>query len=102
MSDIKILPVKNKRTESGMFLVPPINKCKHYRGPFEVDEDSGVCVCKECGGSVTPIFVLKRLMSSESRWNSSRENYLEEMKRLKERSRTKCQHCGGITAISRK
>lgn len=103
MSDIKTLPVKNKRNDNGLFLVPsPVNKCKHYTGPFEVDQDSGTCICKECGEKVTPIFVLKRLMDSESRWNRARSNYIDQMKRLKERSRTKCQHCGRMTAISRK
>lgn len=46
------------------------------------------------------MFVLKMLMQAESRWNQTRESYQEEMKRLRERSRTKCQHCGQMTRIS--
>lgn len=104
MSDIKKLPVHNKNVDKGkLFLVsPPFDKCSHYNGPFEIDEDSGECKCLQCGGKVTAMFVLKRLMMKESRWNSTREGYLDEMKRLSERSRTKCQHCGQITKISRK
>lgn len=102
--DIKKLPVRNKRGDDGkLFLVPPpYEKCKHYRGPFEIDEDAGTCTCKECGDTVSPMFVLKRLMNKESQWNRTRGNYLDEMKRLKERSRTKCRHCGQMTPISRK
>ena len=47
------------------------------------------------------MFVLESLMHQESRWMRTREAYQEEMKRLDERSRTKCQHCGQMTRISR-
>ena len=99
---IKTLPVKNKRQDDGkVFLVlPPYEKCKHYDGPFELDEDAGICRCKECGDEVTALFVLKRLMQKESQWNKSRSYYKDEMKRLAARSRTKCDHCGKMTRIS--
>ena len=102
--DVTKLPIRNKRKDDGrLFLVPPpYEKCKHYRGPFEVDEDAGTCKCLECGEDVSPMFVLKRLMSQESRWNRARENYKDEMKRLAERSKTKCEHCGKMTRISRR
>lgn len=102
-SDIKKLPVKNKKQDEGkLFLVPPLDKCKHLDGPFEVDEDSGVCRCKTCGEKVSPMFVLKRLMKQESLWNRNRERYKDEMKRLSDISKTKCQHCGFMTKISRR
>ena len=102
--DVKKLPVRNKRQDDGnLFLVPPpYGKCKHYRGPFEVDEDAGTCKCLECGEEVSPMFVLNRLMSQESQWIRTRERYKDEMKRLAERSRTKCEHCGQMTRISRR
>ena len=99
--NVTTLPLK-RRTDTGklMLLPPPANKCSHYNASFEVDEDSGECTCLKCGGKVTPIFVLKILMHHESRWNKTREAYAAEMKRLGERSKTKCQHCGKITRVS--
>ena len=104
MKDIPKLPVKNKRDSEGkLFLTaPPHEKCKHLFGSFEVDEDAGKCKCLECGEEVSPMFVLKRLMRQESQWNQTRERYKDEMKRLANRSKTKCDHCGKMTRISRK
>ena len=102
--DVIKLHVRNKRQDDGkLFLVPPPReKCKHYKGPFEVDDDAGTCKCMECGDDVSPMFVLKRLMNKESQWNRTREKYQDEMKRLSERSKTKCEHCGQMTRISRR
>lgn len=100
--DITTLNVKNKRKdERKIFLAPPpYEKCRHFNGPFVIDEDAGTCTCKECGETVSPMFVLKRLMHKESQWRRNRENYIDEMKRLKARSKTKCQHCKKMTQIS--
>ena len=87
--------------DNNLMLVPPDWKnCNHYGGPFEVDEKSGDCKCLACGSRVTAIFVLTKLMHKESLWNRNRESYQDEMKRLNERSKTKCQHCGKMTKIS--
>ncbi len=56
--------------------------------------------CGECGTKLDPMWVLKRLANEETQWGRTREHYIEEMKRLRERSRTKCQHCGKMTRIS--
>jgi hypothetical protein len=96
------LPVKPREPVCERFLVDvPYSKCNHWRGPFELDEKGGKCKCLKCGDEVSPIFVLVELMKQESRWMRTRESYLGEMKRLDERSRTKCQHCGEMTRISR-
>lgn len=102
--NIAQLPVKFKRVEAGdRFLVPvESRKCRHWQGPFEVDVHGGACKCKACGETVTPMFVLERLMSQESNWRQTHDRYQEEMKRLAERSRTKCDHCGKMTGISHK
>ena len=104
MTDITKLPVRNKRENAeGLSLVPPPpQKCQHLDGPFEVDEKGGRCKCLDCGEDVSPIFVLVQLMKKESRWRRTRERYEDEMKRLAERSKTKCEHCGKITRISRR
>jgi hypothetical protein len=48
------------------------------------------------------MFVLKILATEETQWSRARERYMDEMQRLRERSRTKCWHCGKMTEISRR
>lgn len=99
MEDVLPFP-KGPKPETGLMLVPPpMGRCSH-RGPFEVDLEAGDCKCLVCGERVTAIYVLKVLMEAESRWNRTREAYQEEMRRLGQRSSTKCQHCGKMTRIS--
>lgn len=97
---ITTLPVKRKANTGNLMLVTPPAKCKHLNASFEIDLDAGECTCSKCGGKVTPLFVLQQLMLCESIWNRNRETYIDEMKRLRERRRTKCEHCGKITHIS--
>lgn len=58
--------------------------------------------CSACNARLDPMFVLKILANEETQWSRNRERYIEEMRRLKERSRTKCLHCGNMTEISRR
>lgn len=105
MIDEKVvpIPVRVRPATGSLMLVPlPAIKCTHFNASFEVDVDAGECTCRKCGGKVTPIFVLEQLMLKESQWNRTREAYLKEMKRLGERSKTKCEHCGKMTRISRR
>lgn len=96
------LPVKTRHPIGGAFLQPvPAMTCSHWRGPFEVDVKGGKCKCLSCGGDVSPMFVLDQLMNQESQWMRTRAAYMDEMKRLAERSKTKCDHCGKMTRISR-
>lgn len=101
---VVMLGVKPKPSpDSPLFLVPPpAEGCQHHFGPFEVDVRAGKCRCRACNGEVSPIFVLERLMHDESRWNRGRKAFYEEAARLRERSRTKCQHCGEMTRISQR
>ena len=46
------------------------------------------------------MFVLEQLMKQESQWMRTMATYQDQMKRLAERSRTKCQHCGEMTRVS--
>ena len=101
-SNVRMLPVKPRPDAGERFLVPvPHTKCQHYKGPFEVDVDGGKCKCLACGDEVTAIFVLEHLMHKESRWMVAHDTYQDEMRRLAERSSTKCQHCEKMTRISR-
>jgi hypothetical protein len=101
-ADVLQLPVKRREPVTDRMLVPvEVVTCRHIGGPFEVDVDGAKCKCLKCGAEVGPFFVLEELMHKESRWMRTREAYLDEMQRLGERSRTKCQHCKQITRISR-
>lgn len=101
-ADVLALPTQKREPPDGrlMLVQPPMSGCCHFNTSFEVDDDAGKCKCLGCGEEVSPMFVLKQLMHLESRWMRTRDAYQEEMKRLKERERTKCQHCGKITRIS--
>lgn len=101
-ANIAQLPVKYKKPLEGeRFLVPvDPSKCLHFGGPFEIDIKGDKCTCKRCGEQVGAMYVLDQLMKTESRWMQTLATYQEDMKRLAERSRTKCEHCGKITRIS--
>lgn len=101
-ADILKLPVTPRPAPDGsLFLVaPPFGKCSHWQGPFEIDEKAGTATCLKCNEGVSLLFVLLELMKQESRWMQTRKSYQEEMARLKERSSTKCNHCGKMTRIS--
>lgn len=100
-TNIAQLPVKYKKPQEGeRFLLPVApGKCSHWNGPFEIDTKGGKCTCKACGEEVAPMFVLDQLMKKESQWMQTLATYQENMKRLAERSRTKCEHCGTMTRI---
>lgn len=74
--------------------------CFHQR--FVVDEKLSEVECADCKERLNPMWVLKYLAGKDNQFRESQERYQTEMARLKERSRTKCQHCGGITRISRR
>lgn len=98
---IKTLPVKPKAETGRLMLVPPPREgCNHFQASFEIDVVGCKCKCLACGGEVSPWFVLNRMMDKECTWNRTREAYKDEMKRLAERSKTKCDHCGKMTRIS--
>jgi hypothetical protein len=89
--------------EDGPMLRPvEPGRCSHHFANYEVDIDGGKCKCLRCGEEITPFFVLAELMREESKWWRARATYQDQMKRLEERSRTKCQHCGEMTRVSRR
>jgi hypothetical protein len=99
---IRRLPVANRRELEGELALvpPPWERCKHLNASFEVDARAGVCRCGDCGQEVSAMFVLEQLMAEQSKWLRLHARYQDEMARLKERRRTKCEHCGQITRIS--
>lgn len=67
---------------------------------YRIREGETEVECGRCGTRIDPMFVLKQLASKESGWFRARERYQDEMRRLSERSKTKCDHCGRMTRIS--
>lgn len=82
------------------FLVVEHSPCSHFNGPFLVDPDKAEVTCGRCKEKLNPMFVLKQLAYQETSWHEHFKRYQEDMQRLRERSRTKCQHCGQMTRIS--
>jgi len=84
------------------FKAVPHSACQHYSEfvTYVIDEKLAEVTCGGCGEKLNAMWVLGQLMNKESRHARFRETYQAEMKRLRERSRTKCRHCGEMTTIS--
>jgi DNA-directed RNA polymerase subunit RPC12/RpoP len=76
--------------------------CQH-KGPFIVETKLGGVECGDCGAMLNPIYVLEVLAGYEAYWNMRQRDlskYLAELnEQIKERTRTRCTHCGNMTAI---
>ena len=94
---------KKDAAEEGPYLrdvAHRFGECQHRAG-FDVDDKLDEVTCRGCNAKLSPIWVLRQLANMETRWHRHRETYQDEMKRLAERQRTKCRHCGEMTTISR-
>lgn len=100
--NIVALPANFKEPPAGDRMLAPVDfkRCTHFNTTFQIDVNGGKCVCLGCKEEVSPMFVLEKLMQVESRWMRTRAAYQDEMKRLAERSSTKCRHCGKMTKVS--
>jgi DNA-directed RNA polymerase subunit M/transcription elongation factor TFIIS len=78
------------------------NDCPH-KGPYLVDRKLAAVECQECGAYLNPLYVLEKMAAQETYWNQRLKDlikYVEEVQdEIKERTRTKCTHCGNMTAI---
>lgn len=105
---IKRLPVKFKpqvpeeRTLVRPYEVAKFGGCLHLFCGYVVDEALAEVECGKCGAKLNPMWVLQRLANEDRRMAESQERYQDEQRRLAERSRTKCDHCGKMTRISRR
>lgn len=97
--NIAVLPVKPRTTSTERVLTEVHSyDCRHTR--FVVDEKLEQVECADCKERLNPIFALLQLCRQESRYHELHARYQDEMKRLGERSRTKCRKCGQMTEIS--
>ena len=107
-SKVTKIPVNFKKTDQEQSLLDPydlphsVRKSKCFHKKFVVDESLAEVECADCGEKLNPMWVLRELCKKESIWRRAARRYSDEMKRLKERSRTKCYSCGAMTPISKR
>lgn len=104
--DPKILAFpERKRTEDSTRVLQVVHtniQCNAGRhGPYQINESGTEVICGTCKEKLNPIWVLRQLSITEGRWHQLHNRYQDEMKRLADRSKTKCRHCGEMTPISR-
>jgi len=94
-------PLSSDRTLLLPFEVPQPGKCDHLFTQYIIDPAAAEVECGKCHEKLNPMWVLERLASEDRRIEDSRKRYREESQRLSDRLKTKCQHCGKMTRISR-
>jgi len=72
--------------------------CRHLH--VIVNEERANCRCKDCGEILSPMAVLCRFAKEESRYVYEGVALYNKRKKLTEKSRTKCQHCGRMTHVN--
>jgi hypothetical protein len=103
--NVKPLPVKFKGPlpEERTLLVPyevGKSKCSHYPGRFIVDSSLAEVTCGDCNEKLNPMWVLGQLATRDRNFAEAHVRYHEQMKRLSDRTSTKCRHCGKMTRVS--
>jgi hypothetical protein len=78
------------------------NGSRMVNATYLIREGETEIECGLCNTRLDPMFVLRIMASEENSWSNARARYIDEMKRLRERSRTKCMNCGKMTEISRR
>ena len=81
-------------------LAPGGSVMKHVT--YIVDEAAAEVECSNCKARLNPMWVLARLAHNETQYHEFASRYQEEMQRLSERTRTRCDYCGKMTRISRR
>lgn len=97
----KVVPIGiNFKDGKPLEIAAEVAFAKCFHGQFQIDSSLDYVTCGLCQERLNPMYVLKRLAMQDSKFRENNEKYNEEMKRLKERSKTKCEHCGQMTGIS--
>lgn len=94
-------PLPNDRALLSVHEAPHGEECSHLLAKYIIDPKAAEVECGRCHEKLNPMWVLGQLAGDDRRMAESYQRYTDEMKRLEERSRTTCQHCGKMTPISR-
>jgi len=74
-------------------------ECPHTR--IQIDQTLTTLLCLDCGKDINPVIWLAGLVEEWHRLNWITDKYNEASKKLEEKSKAKCRHCGKMTPISR-
>jgi ribosomal protein S27E len=102
---VKRLPVRFKTPsppERSLLLPFEVGARQCFHKQFLIDAEKAEVECADCHALLNPLWVLAQLAHRDHRFHEAHRRYAEEMKRLEERSRTRCQGCGRMTRISRR
>lgn len=98
--NIKDIGIKFKKPNDNkkmLTLAPRDDGC--HKHSYIVDPELDRVTCANCDKVFNPMAVLTELTRQESRWMMNYRHADEKMKRLSEKQRTKCNHCGKMTKI---
>ena len=96
-------PPPTDRVLIGPYEVPLADTpCNHLMAQYLIDPSLAEVICGRCKAKLNPMWVLEQLARNDRRYAASQAAAREASKRLDERSRTKCDHCGKMTRISRR
>lgn len=102
--DDKVAPigVKYREQEASERVLTVVDglKCVHRR--FTVDKTLAQVTCRDCNEKLDPMYVLTQIAYGETKYHDLHARYQDELTRLRERSKTKCEHCQKMTTISRR
>lgn len=107
-SNITKLPVRYRqppedgRTLLGKYDPPHHPTCNHLMVEYWVDPAEAEVTCGRCKTKLNPMWVLGQLATDDRRFAENQKAAKAAQERLAERSRTKCDHCGKMTRISRR
>lgn len=95
-------PLPEDRVLVRPYEVGKVDRCGHLLTQYIITEAEADVTCGRCGEKLNPMWVLSQLATHDRRYADAAARYKDDQKRLAERSRTKCDHCGNMTRISRR
>lgn len=86
-----VISIKSKRDDFS------VKKCKHR--DVTIDQSLYYVKCNICGETIDPVYFLHSIAMEENvlKWKIS--ELKEELEKLKNKTRCKCDHCGKMTRI---
>ena len=86
-----VISIKTKRDDFSL------KKCKHRN--IEIDQSLYYVKCIDCGETIDPVYFLHSLALEENILKWKITELQEELKKLENKKRCKCEHCGKMTRM---